>query len=632
MANYTIQRSLLAAGDITVTEASVNTDTNVSLVGQNFTGYGDEIATNFLQMLENFAADTAPNLNPRVPGSSAITGQLWYDTANAVLKVYNGTSWVEQAKTNTASTESATLRWNNTNKRWQPEERVRVGDSGQFYLSVDGALTNAVTAQHDGTDLNFSFAGTTDFNISGLTGEVIADSGAGFRSTLGAGSITMSHDGTNANFTTTSTQNINLPATVTLKTTASTTTRAGINIAEGVAPSSPVDGDLWVTAAGELWAYLDGSPVELSAVSGGTVTSTGSPADNQIAVWTAVADQLEGTAGLTYNGTTLAVTGGVTATSFGGITSANLIDRTAPGTISGAPTLTAATTALTATLGDIRVQGGFGYVTSDGSTSIGIRAESGGNTIDFTHANSPYWDIQGLTSARFGAPVYTTSAGSEAMRVVGDAATWSTADSYISFYDSDMSEHGLQIGTTTGDGSAARINARLGQLNLYASNTQVVNFQTSLITFTSGGVTSLSLRNSFTSNNTTSAAVTDNNGNLRNVGYNETPVADDVGANINTGSFTLSNVSIGKFISRTTSTSRSLTLGVDANIPIGASVLVHNGSSGGTFTIITSGTTLYWIDGSGSTVTGNRTLANNSVATIRKATSTTWQIWGNGLS
>ena len=105
---------------------------------------------------------------------------------------------------------------------------------------------------------------------------------------------------------------------------------------------------------------------------------------------------------------------------------------------------------------------------------------------------------------------------------------------------------------------------------------------------------------------------------------------------INTGNRAVSLSFIGKMVSRTTSTSRIFTLANIATIPVGATILLHNGSSGGTFTIDDGPCTLEWVDGSGSSpVTGNRLLANNSVATLRKksnAATNVWQIWGNGLS
>lgn len=57
--------------------------------------------------------------------------------------------------------------------------------------------------------------------------------------------------------------------TVPLNTAASDATLAGLNIAEGVAPTSPIDGDVWVTAAGAFNTRLNGVTVDLSAGGGG---------------------------------------------------------------------------------------------------------------------------------------------------------------------------------------------------------------------------------------------------------------------------------------------------------------------------------------------------------------------------
>jgi hypothetical protein len=61
------------------------TSTDITLIGKNVSGYGEYINENFIKILENFASTTQPN-NP-------IPGQIWYDTANGRLKVYNGTSF-----------------------------------------------------------------------------------------------------------------------------------------------------------------------------------------------------------------------------------------------------------------------------------------------------------------------------------------------------------------------------------------------------------------------------------------------------------------------------------------------------------------------------------------------------------
>jgi hypothetical protein len=61
------------------------TSTDLTLVGKNSTGYGIYFNDNFVHLLENFANTSQPN-NP-------ITGQVWFDTTQNRLKVYDGTQF-----------------------------------------------------------------------------------------------------------------------------------------------------------------------------------------------------------------------------------------------------------------------------------------------------------------------------------------------------------------------------------------------------------------------------------------------------------------------------------------------------------------------------------------------------------
>jgi hypothetical protein len=66
-----------------------NNTTDISLVGRNYSGYGEFINENFIKMLENFA-------NPNSP-VTPLKGQLWYDTSENKLKVFDGTSFQSAA-------------------------------------------------------------------------------------------------------------------------------------------------------------------------------------------------------------------------------------------------------------------------------------------------------------------------------------------------------------------------------------------------------------------------------------------------------------------------------------------------------------------------------------------------------
>jgi hypothetical protein len=92
---YTIN---LTDGNVfaTIADGTVNTSSSMILVGKNYAGYGEFLDENFIHLLENGANTTAP--------AAPLTGQLWWDKTNLLLKVYNGTIF----KTISAATSSAT--------------------------------------------------------------------------------------------------------------------------------------------------------------------------------------------------------------------------------------------------------------------------------------------------------------------------------------------------------------------------------------------------------------------------------------------------------------------------------------------------------------------------------------------
>lgn len=61
------------------------TSTNLVLVGRNYTGYGEFFNENFIKLLESFANSSAP--------SNPLAGQVWWDTSEQRLKVFDGSVW-----------------------------------------------------------------------------------------------------------------------------------------------------------------------------------------------------------------------------------------------------------------------------------------------------------------------------------------------------------------------------------------------------------------------------------------------------------------------------------------------------------------------------------------------------------
>jgi hypothetical protein len=81
---YTINKT---NGEVltTLIDGQVDTTTDLTLIGKNYTGYGEQLNENFIKLLENFSGTAEP--------SRPILGQLWYDTTSARVMVYGITGW-----------------------------------------------------------------------------------------------------------------------------------------------------------------------------------------------------------------------------------------------------------------------------------------------------------------------------------------------------------------------------------------------------------------------------------------------------------------------------------------------------------------------------------------------------------
>jgi hypothetical protein len=98
---YTINKT---DGTILATVADGQIDeqsTDITLIGKNYSGFGESINENFIKILENFSSSSQP-LSP-------IRGQIWFDVSELKLKVYNGTGFVPVSSATISTQQPLTL-------------------------------------------------------------------------------------------------------------------------------------------------------------------------------------------------------------------------------------------------------------------------------------------------------------------------------------------------------------------------------------------------------------------------------------------------------------------------------------------------------------------------------------------
>ena len=128
-----------------VADGTINTDSSQTLVGKNYAGYGEFLDENFIRLLENAANTSAPG--------APLTGQLWYDKTNNVMKVYNGSTFkvISAATASTsqpASNVSGDLWFDTTNdqlKVYNGTSFITIGPSFTSGEGTSGAIVTTIT-------------------------------------------------------------------------------------------------------------------------------------------------------------------------------------------------------------------------------------------------------------------------------------------------------------------------------------------------------------------------------------------------------------------------------------------------------------------------------------------------------
>ena len=137
---------------VSVADGTLDSTTSIKLIGKNYVGYGEQIAEDFVHMLEHFANTTEP--------SNPLKGQLWFDTtANKVKIRDNNGNWKELSQLVASTTAPASAVntvgdfwfdttnkllyiWNGT--AWQA---VGIGNDSTFVSLVK--ITDTVSVIHE---------------------------------------------------------------------------------------------------------------------------------------------------------------------------------------------------------------------------------------------------------------------------------------------------------------------------------------------------------------------------------------------------------------------------------------------------------------------------------------------------
>ena len=128
-----------------IADGTVNsTNTSLTLIGKNYAGYGIFLNENYIKLLENFYNSSAP--------TAPLAGQLWYDSTNALLKVYNGTIWKPISSSASGTSQPASpvtgdLWYDSANaqlKVWSGSAFITVGPSYTTTSGTSGAVVETI--------------------------------------------------------------------------------------------------------------------------------------------------------------------------------------------------------------------------------------------------------------------------------------------------------------------------------------------------------------------------------------------------------------------------------------------------------------------------------------------------------
>ena len=82
---------------VTLTDGTIDTSTSLTLFGKSYSGFGELLNENLIKLLENSSSTSAP--------TAPLKGELWFDTSNGQLKVYDGSAFEPTGGAQSSSTQ-----------------------------------------------------------------------------------------------------------------------------------------------------------------------------------------------------------------------------------------------------------------------------------------------------------------------------------------------------------------------------------------------------------------------------------------------------------------------------------------------------------------------------------------------
>ena len=164
-----------------VTDGSLSTGyLDITLLGKGYIGYGTALNTNFLRLLENFSNTSAPG--------RPVTGQIWYDSLNASLKVYNGSGFVSVVNNQSDLSIGGLRLYNSAIIGQNTNANISITPNGTGYTVVNNfGITGTNTGKLLYTAANGSVRSTTmSYTTTGDTLTVTNINGTAFAGTSGS--------------------------------------------------------------------------------------------------------------------------------------------------------------------------------------------------------------------------------------------------------------------------------------------------------------------------------------------------------------------------------------------------------------------------------------------------------------